>query len=238
MKIKTVVVSCFAIAVASLFLFGSCSKAPANSADSFTFDKDTSYSMGMLIAAQNQIPNVHYDYKSFMEGFRDYTEAVETRLSIDEAIGKIQSAFTAYESIENEKASAESNRNLDTGRAYLSENSRRPGVVTTSSGLQYEVITEGTGIKPLASDYVRVHYEGKLIDGTVFDSSYMRNEPAEFPLNGVIPGWTEGVQLMSEGSVYMLYLPPDLAYGPNNMGTIPGNSTLIFKVELLSVLRY
>nr|WP_268802338.1 FKBP-type peptidyl-prolyl cis-trans isomerase [Amphiplicatus metriothermophilus] len=130
-------------------------------------------------------------------------------------------------------------RNAEAARKFLEENARRPGVKTTESGLQYEVLAEGPagGASPTDADIVRVHYEGRLIDGTLFDSSHERGEPAEFPLAQVIPGWTEGVQLMSEGDKFKLYLPPELAYGetgtPN--GPIGPNEALVFEVELLEV---
>jgi len=122
------------------------------------------------------------------------------------------------------------------GESFLSENAKRKEVKTTKSGLQYEVITQGKGKKPSATSTVKVHYEGTLIDGTVFDSSYDRGEPIEFPLNGVIAGWTEGLQLMSVGSKYKLYIPYQLAYGENGYGpVIPPYSALIFEVELLEI---
>ena len=123
------------------------------------------------------------------------------------------------------------------GKAYLEENGKREGVITTKSGLQYEVLTEGTGKSPKATDKVRCHYEGRLTDGSVFDSSYQRGEPADFGLNQVIAGWTEGVQLMSEGSKYEFYIPYDLAYGEHGApGAIPPYATLKFVVELIEVL--
>jgi FKBP-type peptidyl-prolyl cis-trans isomerase len=125
--------------------------------------------------------------------------------------------------------------NLDKGNAFLEENGEREGVVTTESGLQYEVITEGTGPKPDENSTVTVFYEGSLIDGTVFDSSYETGDSVTFPLNGVIPGWTEGLQLMTVGSTYKLYLPASLGYGARGTGPIPGNSVLIFRVELLDI---
>ncbi|TRW17255.1 FKBP-type peptidyl-prolyl cis-trans isomerase [Glacieibacterium frigidum] len=120
--------------------------------------------------------------------------------------------------------------------AYLKANKGKPGVITTASGLQYQVLTEGKGAKPTKSDTVAVHYEGKLIDGTVFDSSYQRGQPAVFPLDAVIPGWTEGVQLMTTGSKYRFVIPPELGYGKRGApGAIPPNSVLLFDVELLAV---
>jgi FKBP-type peptidyl-prolyl cis-trans isomerase len=125
--------------------------------------------------------------------------------------------------------------NLEKGKAFLAENGQREGVITTASGLQYEVINLGGGAKPEASSTVEVHYEGTLIDGTVFDSSYERGESISFPLSRVIKGWTEGVQLMPVGSTFKFYIPSDLAYGSRNTGSIPANSTLIFKIELLGI---
>ncbi len=120
--------------------------------------------------------------------------------------------------------------------AYLAAHKRKPGVHTTASGLQYEVLTEGTGPRPTAADTVAVHYEGKLLDGTVFDSSIARGQPAVFPLANVIPGWTEGVQLMHVGSKYRFTIPPDLGYGARGAGgVIPPNAVLVFDIELLGV---
>jgi FKBP-type peptidyl-prolyl cis-trans isomerase FkpA len=123
------------------------------------------------------------------------------------------------------------------GIAFLAENVKKEGVVATTSGLQYQVITEGEGKKPLATDTVEVHYKGTLIDGTEFDSSYARGESVSFPLNRVITGWTEGVQLMAEGSKFKFYIPSELAYGERSTGEIPANSTLIFEVELIKVVQ-
>jgi len=119
---------------------------------------------------------------------------------------------------------------------YLADNAKKDGVTVTDSGLQYEVLTEGTGASPNATDTVEVHYEGTLTDGKKFDSSYDRGQTIEFPLNGVIPGWTEGVQLMKEGGKYRFTIPSDLAYGPRGIpGAIPGGATLVFVVELVKV---
>jgi len=126
--------------------------------------------------------------------------------------------------------------NLAKGQAFLKENASKPGVKTTSSGLQYLVLEEGKGKSPKATDTVLVHYKGNLLDGTEFDSSYKRNEPISFPLNGVIPGWTEGVQLMKEGGKIRLFIPSNLAYGSRGAGgVIPPDSTLVFDIELLKV---
>ena len=129
------------------------------------------------------------------------------------------------------------NKNKTTGEAFLADNAKKPDVVTTASGLQYKVIKEGDGAQPKATDRVIVHYAGTLIDGTLFDSSYKRGKPATFPLNQVIRGWTEAVQLMKVGSKWQLFLPPHLAYGSQGAGgTIGPDATLIFEVELLGIL--
>ncbi|HWJ27699.1 MAG TPA: FKBP-type peptidyl-prolyl cis-trans isomerase, partial [Flavisolibacter sp.] len=126
-------------------------------------------------------------------------------------------------------------KNIAEGEKFLASNKTKAGVKTTASGIQYEVLTQGTGPKPAATDTVTVNYVGTLTNGTEFDNSYKRGEPISFPLNGVIPGWTEALQLMPVGSKYKLYIPYQLAYGMNDNGPIPGGSLLIFEVELLNV---
>ena len=136
----------------------------------------------------------------------------------------------------DEETWLEGEKNREEGEAYMAENRQRNNVITTPSGLQYEVLVEGSGERPGPEDTVQVHYEGTFIDGTEFDSSYARGVPAEFALYQVIKGWTEGLQLMREGSTYRFVIPSDLGYGPGGRGSIPPNSTLVFKVELLSIL--
>lgn len=135
----------------------------------------------------------------------------------------------------NKAQEAKSKPNIDAGEKFLAQNKTKAGVKTTASGLQYEVIKEGTGPKPTEADTVTVHYIGTLLNGNEFDNSFKRGEPISFPVTGVIRGWTEALQLMSEGSKYKLYIPYQLAYGPNEQGPIPGGSMLIFEVELLKV---
>jgi FKBP-type peptidyl-prolyl cis-trans isomerase FklB len=137
----------------------------------------------------------------------------------------------------NQGQEAKAKPNISAGQKFLATNKTKQGVRTTPSGLQYEVITEGTGIKPTASDTVVTHYRGTLIDGTEFDNSYNRGQPATFPVGGVIKGWTEALQLMPAGSKYKLYIPHNLAYGTNETGPIPAGSVLIFEVELLEVKK-
>ena len=136
---------------------------------------------------------------------------------------------------QEKKMREEAERNLEAGMKFLSENGKEEGVKTLPSGLQYKVLTEGNGKSPGKTDSVTVHYKGTLIDGTLFDSSYRRNKPATFSVNGVIAGWTEALLLMKEGARWQLFIPPDLAYGDKRTGSIAPNSTLIFEVELLSV---
>lgn len=153
---------------------------------------------------------------------------------VRELNGKIEEAMKTAMAEKEEMAKE---TNIVDGQAFLAENAKREGVVVTDSGLQYEVMVEGEGDKPAAEDTVKVHYKGTLLDGTEFDSSYSRNEPAVFPLNRVIAGWTEGVQLMSEGAKYKFAIPSELAYGERATGNITPNSTLVFEVELLEIMK-
>ncbi|NMH65428.1 FKBP-type peptidyl-prolyl cis-trans isomerase [Shewanella salipaludis] len=159
----------------------------------------------------------------------------EMKLTEEEMQTVLQSLDKKLNEKRQAQAAALAAKNLEESKTFLEENKAKEGVVTTESGLQYEVLTAGTGEKPAAEDTVEVHYRGTLLDGTEFDSSYKRGETAKFPLNRVIPGWTEGVQLMPVGAKYKFVIPAELAYGDRDTGTIPANSTLIFEVELVSV---
>ncbi len=156
------------------------------------------------------------------------------QMYINDYVMKAQSAEAEKAAQEAEEA-AKTDENALAGKAFLEENAKKDGVVTTASGLQYKVIKEGSGTKPSTADRVKVHYHGTLIDGSVFDSSVDRGEPISFAVTGVIPGWTEALQLMSVGSKYTLYIPYDLAYGARSTGSIPAYSALIFEVELLGI---
>lgn len=156
-------------------------------------------------------------------------------MSQEETTKIIQALQQTMQAKQQEQAQMQGEENLKAGQAYLAENGKREGVMSTESGIQYEILTQGEGEKPSAEDTVKVHYHGTLIDGTVFDSSYDRGEPAVFPLNRVIKGWTEGVQLMSVGSKYRFHIPSHLAYGERATGKIGANSTLVFDVELLAI---
>lgn len=190
-----------------------------------------SYALGLGIGQQLKSMNIeNFDIKEFSRSIEDVMAGRDTDMTAREAQVMLSEYFQ-----KKEKEQAE--ENIAKGKAYLEENGKREGVITTKSGLQYEVLTEGTGKSPKATDKVRCHYEGRLIDGTVFDSSYQRNEPADFGLNQVIAGWTEGVQLMKEGAKYRFYIPYLLGYGERGAGaSIPPYATLVFDVELIKVL--
>ncbi len=152
-------------------------------------------------------------------------------------LNRFQQEFQKRQREEQEKMMASLDNNIEAGKKFLEQNALNKSVYTTKSGLQYKIVKKGNGVKPKATDKVRVHYTGTLIDGTKFDSSVDRGMPAEFPLNQVIPGWTEGLQLMDVGSKYILYIPHTLGYGTNPTGSIPPGSTLIFEVELLDIVK-
>jgi FKBP-type peptidyl-prolyl cis-trans isomerase FkpA len=218
----------FLAAALSLLAFVSCGSSGKSEEVS---DRDVSYALGMEFGRNLREAGFAVNYDGFIQGFKDTYEGRNTRLTEEDAAMKIQSAYLA--ALEKQSSGLKQ-AEID----FLAENSRKEGIITTSSGLQYEVIAEGTGARPQAADTVRVNYEGTLIDGQMFDSSYQRGEPTEFPLNGVIPGWSEGLQLMTEGSNYRFYIPSDLAYGPQGAsGVIPPYSALIFTVELISVVK-
>lgn len=201
-------------------------------------NEKTSYSIGYDLGTR--LPQVlpqlsELDKDMLMQGIRD---AVDNNPQLTtEEIQKLVTENRNEVSAKRQKEMDEArNKNVEEGKAFLAENKTKPGVRETASGLQYKIVKQGTGKKPKATDQVQVHYQGTLIDGTEFDSSYKRGEPITFPLNGVIKGWTEGLQLLNEGGEMMLYIPSDLAYGPRGAGgQIGPNATLIFKVELLKV---
>ena len=191
-----------------------------------------SYSWGLAMGNQLKAMGVkQLDAESFKNAVQIAFNGGEPEISLDEAQKTINEFLTELQ----EKATKAAR---EAGEKFLEENGKKEGVKTTPSGLQYVVDKEGTGAQPTATDDVTVHYTGKLLDGTVFDSSVNRGEPATFPLNRVIPGWTEGVQLMKEGAKYTFFIPSDLAYGAQGIpNAIPPHSTLIFDVELIKVIK-
>lgn len=197
-----------------------------------------SYSLGIGIGYQlKDMGGNKLVIDDFAQAIRDVIAGKEPKISPSEA-QKIVNAFLAEIEAENtKKAEVAGAEQKKAGEAFLAKNAKKEGVKVLPSGLQYTVIKEGTGKKPKATDNVKCHYEGTLIDGTMFDSSIKRGEPAVFPLNGVIAGWTEGLQLMAEGAKYRFFIPYNLGYGARGAGaSIPPFSTLIFDVELIEVM--
>ena len=177
---------------------------------------------------------IELDQALLMRGFKDAL-AGEAKLD-EEKIREVLTALdTSVRTKQEAQAKVEAEKSKAAGEQYLADNAAKEGVTVTESGLQYEVMAMGDGEKPVATDVVKVHYKGTLLDGTEFDSSYSRNEPTTFPLNRVIAGWTEGLQLMPVGYKYKFTIPADLAYGDRDLGKIPANSTLVFEVELLEI---
>ena len=191
-----------------------------------------SYAWGLAMGRQLQGMGMkELGIDDFKDGVKSVFDGSEPAMSVEEAQKMIQDYLSDLQTKAEETAKA-------AGKQFLEENKKTADVRETASGLQYVVEKEGEGTSPAATDEVTVHYTGRLLDGTVFDSSVNRGEPATFPLNRVIPGWTEGVQLMKEGAKYTFFIPSDLAYGPQGIpGAIPPHSTLVFEVELIKVIK-
>lgn len=232
---RVVLVSAAALAMAA------CTK-PADKKDqapagALTSDPQKfSYSIGVNIGKQLQNIKDNVDTKALETGLEDSFTGAQLKLD-DKAREEVMRAMaTKIQQQKQEEQKKLAEKNKADGDKFLADNGKKPGVKTTADGLQYEVITEGTGASPGKDDKVTVNYKGTLIDGTVFDSSYDRGQPATFPVSGVIPGWTEGLQLMKVGGKYKLYIPSNLGYGEHGAGQKIGpNSTLIFEVELMNV---
>jgi len=198
-----------------------------------------SYALGLGIGQQLKQMGLkdHLNIEDFAASIVDVLNDNDLKVSNAEGQQIVNSFFQKLEAEQRAKAAEAGKAAKEEGEKFLAENAKKEGMTVTKSGLQYEVITEGTGKKPKATDTVRCHYEGRLLDGSIFDSSYKRNEPADFGLQQVIAGWTEGVQLMSEGAKYRFYIPYMLAYGEGGAGAmIPPFAALIFDVELIKVL--
>ncbi len=198
-----------------------------------TDETRVSYGIGRQLGDQirdNPPPGVSLD--ALIAGLTDAFHGEPSRVAADD----LNNAFRAIREVMQEQERVKAEAAAGEGRTYLASNAKREGITTLASGLQYEVITAGEGAKPTRDSTVRTHYHGTLIDGTVFDSSYDRGQPAEFPVGGVIAGWTEALQLMNTGSKWRLYVPSELAYGAQGVGSIPPHSTLVFDVELLDIL--
>lgn len=221
------------VAVLTLVLAG-CDNTAEVSSDLKTPAQKASYGIGLSMGKNlSQEGMDDLDSQAVALGIEDALTKKDQRLSDDE----LMEAFSFLQARAQERMSALNDAAAKAGADFLAENAKRDGVITTESGLQYEVIAKAEGAQPKISDVVSVHYQGTLVDGSVFDSSIERGEPVEFPVGGVIPGWVEGLQLMSVGEKYKFYIPSELAYGAQSpTPAIPANSTLVFEVELLDII--
>ncbi|MDZ7359434.1 MAG: FKBP-type peptidyl-prolyl cis-trans isomerase [candidate division KSB1 bacterium] len=201
-----------------------------------TQKQKVSYSIGLDIGRNLKQGEIDIDLEALGRGIKDAVSdstPLLTEAQIQETMQKFQQEMIDKQS---QSANRASEKNTQEGEAFLAENAKKEGVITLPSGLQYKVIKAGSGRKPKLTDEVTTHYRGMLIDGTEFDSSYKRGEPTSFPVDGVIAGWTEALQLMPVGSKWQLFVPPNLAYGPRGAGNAIGpNATLIFDIELLAI---
>ena len=197
-----------------------------------------SYALGLGIGRQlSQMGADSLNIDDFAQAIKDIIAGKQPQIADQEAQTIVTEFFQQQEEKQRAAAAEKYKENKEKGEAWLAEKAMEEGVVSLPSGLMYQVLNEGSGKKPTAEDTVECHYEGRLIDGTVFDSSYKRGESATFPLNGVIAGWTEGVQLMSEGAKYRFFIPYQLAYGERGAGAaIPPFAALVFDVELIKVM--
>jgi FKBP-type peptidyl-prolyl cis-trans isomerase len=215
------------VAVGAAIAMTSCYGNKGGSAELKDSNDSLSYSIGVAMAEdfkQAKIEGLNLDL--LLKGLKDHQDSTAVIELID---------ADAY--IREQLSQRANKEAIETGAKFLEENKGKEGVQTTASGLQYKILSAGTGIKPDANDSITVHYEGKLIDGNIFDSSIKRGAPVTFPLNQVVAGWTEGFQLLSEGTKAMLYIPSSLGYGERDNGVIPPHSTLIFEVELIKVYK-
>ena len=197
-----------------------------------------SYALGLGIGRQlSQMGADNLDIDDFAKAIKDILAGKKPEIDDAEAQTLVKDFFEKQEAKQRAAAAEKFKETKEKGEAYLAENAKKEGVVTLPNGLQYQVIKEGNGRRPKATDKVKCHYEGMLVDGTLFDSSIQRGEPATFPLNGVIKGWTEGLQLMQEGAKYRFFIPYHLGYGENGAGaSIPPFAALVFDVELIEVV--
>ena len=190
-----------------------------------------SYSIGTQIGNTLKQQSLDLNPEALVAGIKDGLSNAKPLLTEEE----VQTTLMAFQKEMMAKQAEQSQKNKKDGEVFLAANKKKEGIKTTASGLQYQVIKEGKGKKPKSSDTVKTHYRGTLTDGKEFDSSYKGGEPVTFPVTGVIPGWTEALQLMPVGSKWKLFIPSELAYGERGQGPIPGNSTLLFEIELLGI---
>lgn len=228
-SIKIFMVLC----LAGTLLFSSCKYKAGDRIPATTSAKVDSVSYALGVWFGGSIKNTDFgelNYCQIKKGVTDVLNDKETKISQEEIMQVIQNHLMQRQSYKSEK-------NIEDAKAFFESNKTKEGVIETESGLQYKIISEGNGETPALTDTVEVNYKGTLLDGTVFDSSYERGESATFPLNAVIKGWSEGLTYAKEGSKIEIYVPSSLGYGPQTYGPIPGNSALIFEVELIKVSK-
>jgi FKBP-type peptidyl-prolyl cis-trans isomerase FklB len=215
------------------FLFGVCSAADKLELKDQK-DKE-SYSLGYQFGESLKMQGVEINLDVYTSAVRDALAGKEGQMNSEEMRSTVMGLRQRVAAVQQKALKELGEKNLGEGKAFLAENGKKKEVKTLPSGLQYKILSEGTGKTPTKSDTVTVHYRGTFMNGTEFDSSIARGQPASFQVGGVIPGWTEALQLMKEGAKWQLFIPPELAYGERGAGPVPPNSVLIFEVELISV---
>jgi len=227
MNVRVMLIVCLVLAVSPVY---------GEDKAEFPTPKDKlSYALGADMANNMKKFEIDVNPDYYMKGMKDALSGGKTQLTEQEIKAVIMDMQKDLQAKQREKMKEQGAKNKKAGDAFLAENKKKSGVKALPDGLQYKIITEGKGKSPKSSDTVTVNYRGTLIDGTEFDSSYKRKEPVSFPVNGVIKGWTEALQMMKEGSKWELFIPADLAYGENGRPGIPPNSVLIFEVELIKI---
>lgn len=230
-----------AVAASILVLLAGCNQEAQEAAPEEmvldTMEKKVSYIFGYNVARQTMQTGFTLDADVLAQAIKEVHNGADPRFTDEE----IQATIQAWRASERDRAQAQrvkdQEENLAKAEAFLTENGAKEGVVTTESGLQYKVLQQGSGISPAATDKVKVHYRGTLLDGTEFDSSYSRDEPAEFVVGNLIPGWIEALQIMKEGDKFEIYVPSQLGYGAGGTNKIPPNAVIVFEMELLEVLK-
>jgi len=222
------------VAIIAITIFGACKdKNTGNFPGEENFDKDASYAMGMNLGARMRegmlADGIILNLDEFLKGMKDGFSGQETRFDIEEAMDRIETAFSAIQEEKNAPL-------IQQETEFLTQNAKKPGIKIMPSGLQYEVLTDSNGPRPSLDDRVQMNYEGRLTDGYLFDSTFEYGRPLEVTVSEVFSGWSEGLQLMTVGSTYKFYIPSEIAFGPEGYGPIPPYATLIFTVELLEIL--